>query len=198
MLIVNMKRFILVFTVNIALMLGFRVQAQEYVDLGLSVNWATYNVGANNIEELGEKFVAGTTIKWQKGRAKTHAVIHINGFSGNAEYDAVTANWGQGWRTPARAEWEELIRRCKWKHSKLVLSNGTKIYCYLIDADSIYNVVEIKTPTTIILSLDEYNKIYYLNGLIGIIIMPFIFMICCVGGVSHLIVYLKKDKLTIK
>lgn len=127
MLIVNMKRFILVFTVNIALMLGFRVQAQEYVDLGLSVNWATYNVGANNIEELGEKFVAGTTIKWQKGRAKTNAVIHINGFSGNAEYDAATANWGQGWRTPTRAEWEELIRRCKWKHNKLVLSNGTKI-----------------------------------------------------------------------
>ena len=72
------------------------------------------------------------------------------------------------------------------------LSNGTKIYCYLIDDNSIYNVVEIKTPTTIILSLDEYNKIYYLNGLIGIIIMPFIFMICCVGGVSYLIVYFKK------
>ncbi len=106
---------------------AFNAQAQEYVDLGLSVNWATYNVGAQSIEELGTAFVAGTTIKWQKGMAKTNAVNHINDFSGNIEYDAAAANWGQGWRTPTRTEWEELIRCCKWRYSRLVLSNGTKI-----------------------------------------------------------------------
>ena len=50
----------------ISLLIYINAQAQEYVDLGLSVNWATYNVGATSVEEVGIPFVVGTTIKWER------------------------------------------------------------------------------------------------------------------------------------
>ena len=103
----------------------FNVQSQEYVDLGLSVNWATYNVGANSIEEIGETFVSGMDMT-------AYCIPYQNKQSGNPEFDVATARWGRGWRTPTMQEWKELIRRCKWKRSKIVLNNGSKIKGYIV------------------------------------------------------------------
>ena len=114
----------------ISLLIYINVQAQEYVDLGLSVNWATYNVGATSVEELGTPFFDGTTTVWENGKnmSRTNAVQNFKDFSGNSEYDAATANWGSGWRTPTLAEWKELVKRCKIRNSKIVASDGTKIF----------------------------------------------------------------------
>lgn len=111
------------------LLLSFNVHAQEYVDLGLSVNWATYNVGATSVEEVGMPFVAGTTIIWEKGKnmSRVNAVQHLTDFSGNSLCDAATANWGDGWRTPTIAEWRELFKQCKMRKSKIETSNGLKL-----------------------------------------------------------------------
>lgn len=107
---------------------GFNAYAQECVDLGLSVNWATYNVGATSVEEVGIPFVVGTTIKWEReSTTLDNLVVHREDFSGNPEYDAATALWGKGWRTATNAEWRELVRCCKWKKSKVVTGNGLKI-----------------------------------------------------------------------
>lgn len=50
-----------------ALLIAFNLSAQnthnghEYIDLGLSVKWATHNVGANTPEECGDYYAWGET-----------------------------------------------------------------------------------------------------------------------------------------
>ena len=124
-----MKKILLVFAANIALTFGFRAQAQEYVDLGLSVNWAAYNVGAQSIEELGTQYVAGTIVPLAEANDISLLAAKVPGseVSGNSERDAATAKWGMGWRTPTRQEWDELLRCCKLKKGKFLLGNGVKV-----------------------------------------------------------------------
>lgn len=97
--------------------------------MGLSVNWATYNIGATSVEEVGIPFVVGTTIKWERKNNMTvdYLIGHREDFSGNPEYDAAACLWGNGWRTPTDAEWDELLHCCKWKKDKIITSSGLKI-----------------------------------------------------------------------
>ena len=122
-----MKRFFTILT--ICAIFSFRAQAQESVDLGLSVNWAKYNVGATSMEDVGIPYVAGTTIVWEKGKnmSRVDAVQHLVDFSGNSLCDAATANWGDGWRTPTLAEWRELFKQCKMRKSKMETASGLKL-----------------------------------------------------------------------
>ena len=103
----------------------------EYVDLGLpsGILWATCNVGANASEEYGDYFAWGetqtkSTYNWgtykycngdynQLTKYCNDASYGYNGFTDNlttllSEDDAATDNWGNGWRMPTRAEWNEL------------------------------------------------------------------------------------------
>ena len=102
----------------------------EYVDLGLSVKWATFNVGATKPEEYGDYFAWGETqpkdyydwSTYQYCMGTDHTLTKYcsqsdygyNGFTDNlttllSEDDAATANWGAGWRMPTQAEWQELL-----------------------------------------------------------------------------------------
>ena len=90
-----------------------------YVDLGLSVKWATCNVGANNPEDYGDYFAWGetttkdtynlSTYKWCNGSYSTltkycnNSSYGNNGFTDNKTQlelsdDAARANWGGSWR----------------------------------------------------------------------------------------------------
>lgn len=109
----------------------------EWVDLGLSVKWATCNIGADSPEDYGDYFVWGETrpkseytdancktIKKQSfftklfnfGHSDAYANVGnlLDDISGNAQYDAAIANWGGTWRMPTVAEFEELCNKCKW------------------------------------------------------------------------------------
>ena len=104
----------------------------EYVDLGLSVKWATCNVGASKPEEYGDYFAWGevepkdtydwSTYKWCEGSntSLTKYCIHSNDGSVDnkttleATDDAATANWGGSWRMPTEAEFQELSENCTW------------------------------------------------------------------------------------
>jgi len=91
------------------------------VDLGLSVKWATCNVGATKPEEYGLFFVWGYGFgqTWN-GSQWSGKGFHryINDYrlddNGNLkpEYDSAKANWGGKWRMPTGAECEELINNC--------------------------------------------------------------------------------------
>ena len=88
----------------------------EYVDLGLSVKWATCNVGATSPEEYGDYYAWGeTTTKetYTEANCATYNVS-MNDISGNAQYDAATANWGGTWRMPTYDELKELRTKCTW------------------------------------------------------------------------------------
>lgn len=113
----------------------------EAVDLGLSVKWASYNVGAHDVESLGSYFAYGETTektnydwsadgdyKWGIFNADAKPLYGMTKYTGDsvvggdglktlqAVDDAATANWGTKWRTPTLDEIKELIdsTKCKW------------------------------------------------------------------------------------
>ena len=107
----------------------------EYVDLGLSVKWATCNIGADRPEDTGNYYSWGEiepkrSYTWENythsnGSNKkltkycTDSSYGYNGFADNKtsldpEDDVAHINLGDGWRIPTREEFEELMQNCTW------------------------------------------------------------------------------------
>ena len=117
----------------------------EYVDLGLSVKWATCNVGATTPEEYGDYFAWGevepkevydwTTYKWCNGSYNTLTKYCTDSNYGTVDNktvlesadDAATANWGGAWRMPTDAELTELRENCTWILTVENEVNGYKV-----------------------------------------------------------------------
>ena len=102
---------------------------KEWVDLGLSVKWATCNVGANSPEEYGDYFAWGEISpkdSYTSDNCLTYGVS-MTDIAGNPQYDAATANWGGAWRMPTMAEQDELRNNCTWEWTKLNGVNGRKV-----------------------------------------------------------------------
>lgn len=91
------------------------INGHGYVDLGLSVKWATCNVGADSPSDYGDYFAWGETSPKSKYTEYNSITYNrfINDISGNPQYDAARAKWGSTWRLPTKAEIEELVNRCK-------------------------------------------------------------------------------------
>lgn len=125
----------------------FEVQILKYeaVDLGLSVKWASCNVGATKPEEYGDYFAWGevkpkeyydwSTYKYCNGTVKTltkyysktdYGIVDNNTML-DSEDDAATVNWGGAWRMPTDAEFTELREKCKWKWTKQNRVKGYKV-----------------------------------------------------------------------
>ena len=107
----------------------------EYVDLGLSVRWATINVGAFSPEDLGAYYAWGeiepktyyyySTYNWCNGDYNTLIKYCNNSESGNdgftdtktvldSDNDVAQVKWGGNWRMPTGTELEELLINCTW------------------------------------------------------------------------------------
>ncbi|MGN1259632.1 MAG: AarF/UbiB family protein, partial [Alloprevotella sp.] len=98
-------------------------EGHEWVDLGLSVKWATCNVGANTPEEYGNYYAWGETStksSYDEDNCKTWE-RSMSDIHGNSSYDAARANWGGSWRLPTKAECDELIDSC---NCQLTTQNG--------------------------------------------------------------------------
>ena len=110
----------------------------EAVDLGLSVKWASFNVGATTPEGYGTHFAWGevspkekytdATYKYRKEYVNAYGesvydFVDLGDISGT-QYDAASVNWGGNWRMPTISEMEELINDCTWEESKLNGVNG--------------------------------------------------------------------------
>lgn len=106
------------------------------VDLGLSVKWATCNVGAFSPEEYGDYFAWSET-KPKSSYFSDNSITYglspselesrgIIGSDGNltAAHDAATANWGGSWRMPTFDEIKELLYNCIWKWTTCNGVNG--------------------------------------------------------------------------
>ena len=104
------------------------INGHGYVDLGLSVNWATCNVGADSPEKRGNYYAWGETktksdydivncATWNK------SIKTIKGTS----RDVAHVKWGSAWRMPTKAEFDELIDNCTWTWTKLDGMNGYKV-----------------------------------------------------------------------
>ncbi|MBO5361883.1 MAG: hypothetical protein J6A35_02895 [Paludibacteraceae bacterium] len=117
----------------------------EYVDLGLSVKWATCNVGATKPEEYGDYFAWGevepkevydwSTYKWCNGSYDSLTKYNNSSSYGiidnktvlDASDDAATANWGGAWRMPTKEEQDELRENCTWTWTTENGVNGYRV-----------------------------------------------------------------------
>lgn len=94
----------------------------EMVDLGLSVAWASANVGATKPEETGIYVQWGDTIpkNWYSwsyytfGSAQNIGKYTVNDglITLQTENDLASKKWGTDWRTPTMDEVKELIDNC--------------------------------------------------------------------------------------
>ncbi len=115
------------------------INGHEYVDLGLSVKWATCNVGADSPSEYGNYYAWGETktkSEYTEENSVTYKKKRMGSIAGDPQYDAATANWGSPWRMPTAEEIDELIHKCKWewttqdgvKGYKITGPNGNSIF----------------------------------------------------------------------
>ena len=82
----------------------------EAVDLGLSVKWSSFNLGASSIAEKGDLIGWGDVTGNRKDNDfKNYAPEILNkSISGDPKYDIAAAELGDGWRMPTIKEIEEL------------------------------------------------------------------------------------------
>ena len=107
------------------------INGHEYVDLGLSVKWATCNVGASKPEEYGNHYAWGET-STKSSYTEINSVTwgkKLNDISGNPTYDVARKQWGSPWRLPTKAEFEELLNEnnCTWTWTTQNGINGYKV-----------------------------------------------------------------------
>lgn len=81
------------------------------VDLGLSVLWATDNLGATTENPVGDYYAWGETEPKNSFYEKDYTPIQQTIISGT-QYDAATAKLGSGWRMPTYEEIMQLINNC--------------------------------------------------------------------------------------
>ena len=111
---------------------GGTINGHEYVDLGLSVKWATCNVGATAPHEYGGYYAWGeteeksdyswSTYRWCNGSYNTMTKYCTNSSYGTVdnkttldpEDDVAHVKWGGSWRMPTKAEQDELRNSCTW------------------------------------------------------------------------------------
>ena len=107
----------------------------DAVDLGLSVYWASCNLGASKPEEGGHYYAWGET--WTKDEytqenyqyynSNTLSYIDIGSEISGTGFDAARVNLGGEWRMPTRDEMDELINNCTWKWTQINGVNGYQV-----------------------------------------------------------------------
>ncbi len=105
------------------------INGHDYVDLGLSVKWATCNVGASSPSDYGNYYAWGETStksSYTEANSKTYGK-DMGDIAGNPSYDAARANWGGSWRLPTLEEIDELVDRCDATWTTMNGHNGRKV-----------------------------------------------------------------------
>ena len=107
------------------------IAGHSFVDLGLpsGLKWATCNVGAENPEDYGDYFAWGETSPKAEYTFENSITYgeQMSDISGNAQYDAATANWGGSWRMPTKEEMQELVDHCEWEWTQVNGVYGSKV-----------------------------------------------------------------------
>ena len=96
------------------------MKTSPVVDLGLSVKWATFNVGATSPYEAGYYYAWGNTVprdtsnygysKWEDGYKNNMLIL-------DPEDDVAQVKWRGEWRTPTFEEFKELELNCDVSHT---------------------------------------------------------------------------------
>lgn len=118
---------------------------KEAVDLGLSVKWATCNLGAQNPEEYGCYYAWGETRTKTEYTWETYRYCHgtensLTKYCTNEDYgtydgktvldpkdDAASVRWLGQWRMPTAEEVGELVERCVWLWTSINGVDGYRV-----------------------------------------------------------------------
>ena len=92
--------------------LGIFDNQNEFVDMGVSVEWGNMNMGAGKITDSGQ-FYKGIDIN------NVHNWDSISKDFGGSSSDPVTNVMGKSFRLPSKQEWKELIDQCEWKWTEV-------------------------------------------------------------------------------
>ena len=156
--------------------------AFEYVDLGLSVKWATHNLGAEHPENSGDLYAWGeietkqsytwSDYKYCNDSYKSLTKYCTNGLYGDNDFadykvclepidDVAHKEWKGNWRIPSMQEFEELCNtsNCNWEYTPI---NG--VWCYMVTSRKKgYEGKSIIIPTTRTMYTEEgfYSSAYY-------------------------------------
>ena len=122
-----------------------KAATREAVDLGLSVKWATCNVGAASPEDYGDYYAWGetetksnydwSTYKWCNGSSTTQTKYCTNSSYGAVDKrttleladDVARVKWGGNWRMPTYDELNELKNNCTWTWTTQNGKDGYKV-----------------------------------------------------------------------
>ncbi|MBR4843232.1 MAG: hypothetical protein IK006_09120 [Bacteroidaceae bacterium] len=119
------------------------------IDLGLSVKWASLNIGASYPWEYGDYFAWGETeakssytftnykfnisgdswdnVKYSKYNTSSSYGTVDNKITLDPEDDVAQVKWGYDWRMPTKAELEELLNNCTWTWTIVNGVNGFNV-----------------------------------------------------------------------
>lgn len=116
-----------------------KINGHDYVDLGLSVKWATCNIGATSPGEFGDFYAWGETstketytkensltmektMEYLAGNRKEDPSTWgktMKDIAGDSIYDVARVKWKGTWRLPKKKEMNELAYKCKFKWGKI-------------------------------------------------------------------------------
>ena len=155
------------------------VVVADMVDLGLSVKWATFNLGATVPEEYGDYYAWGETemkgsYSWSNYKYylrgtdaynnvySKYVVDSRNGTVDNKteldeDDDVAHLLWGSNWRIPTRAEMNELEWYCSFTYTVL---NGIKGYLITSRKEG-YEGRSIFIPGSSDMNIDANPNYYY-------------------------------------
>ena len=160
----------------------------EAIDMGTSVKWARWNIGTNNIYELGDSLRWAETKPWSYylynaslmdfprfGKIPDGGIHFSTGLvdrkfaldydypgksiGGNPQYDAATANWGKDWRLPTKEEFEELLDESKFKIERII--ETTPNYLRITNKTDPSKVIVFPYPNISWFSLSSYVCPYW-------------------------------------
>ena len=122
------------------------VDESDFVDLGLSVKWSQFNIGASTPEGFGDFYSWGetkpkssyswTSYLWCNGTRESLNKYNTNSDWGavdnkealESEDDVAYFEVGNGCqRMPSHEEWDELIQQCMWTWISINGVNGFKV-----------------------------------------------------------------------
>ena len=94
-----------------------KITEGQKIDLGLSVKWAGWNIGAKSPEEYGGYYAWGELVE-KYNYSEDYYTCDYDKLSkmniGGTEYDVAKAKWGDNWRMPSLNDFRELMNECKW------------------------------------------------------------------------------------
>jgi hypothetical protein len=122
--------------------LSFRTNSRfpepNYVDMGGSVYWAEWDVGASSPNDLG--------LYYGWGALTDEPGDYVTGFTGESiagtNYDVAHVKWGDGWRMPTFADFEELFANCNTPvRETRMTSTGASISGYSLTSKKTGNTI---------------------------------------------------------